>query len=128
MRVAGWWSTAVLFAACLLIGCSHNLLNQAQQYELAGNNASALLTYQEALAKTPERNGHERSQILMRMGECLFRMDRLAEAFNNFQKAVEADPGNSLSRLRLGELLLTAGAPERAREQALVVLGTMPKN
>jgi len=110
------------------MGCSHNLLNQAQQYELAGNNASALLTYQEALAKTPQRDHQQTSAILIRMGECLYHMDRLAEAFNAYQKAAEADPSNYEAQLRLGELFLTGGVVDRAREQALLVLKTSPAN
>jgi tetratricopeptide (TPR) repeat protein len=128
MRVAGIWFVAVMLLASLLIGCSHNLLNRGQQYELAGNNASALLTYQEALAKTSERDGRARAQILMRIGECLYRMDRLPESFNSFRKAADLDPTNTLAHLRLGELLLMAGSPEGAREQAMLVLATMPRD
>jgi tetratricopeptide (TPR) repeat protein len=128
MRSCPWWPVAVLLAGSCLIGCSHNLLKQAQQYELAGKNASALLTYQEALASTPERNQHQRSEIRTRMGVCLFNMDRLAESFDAFQKAAEGDPNNTLAHLRLGELLLSAGSTDAAREQAMLVLHSMSRN
>jgi tetratricopeptide (TPR) repeat protein len=128
MRVVRLSSVAVLVLATFLIGCSHNLVNQAQQYELAGNNASALLAFQDALAATPERNHRERSELLMRIGECLYRMDRLPESFNAFQKASEADQTNTMAHLRLGEMLLSAGAADRAREQALWVLKSMATN
>ena len=128
-RLVGWSSAAVLVLASLLLaGCTHNLLNQAQQYELAGNNASALLTYQEALAKTPQRDHQKSSEILVRIGECLYRMDRLAESFNAYQKAAEIDPANTEAQLRLGELYLTGDAVDRAREQAMLVLKTSPNN
>ena len=128
MRASVLWAATVLLAASCLIGCSHNLINQAQQHELAGNNASAVLAYQEALSHTADSNRHQRSEILARIGECLYRMDRLAESFNEFQKAVEADPDNSLAHLRLGEMLLSTGAIDGAREQAMAVLHNMPSS
>ena len=123
-----WLSIAVLLLASFFLGCTHSLLNQAQQYELAGNDASALLTYQEALAKTPQREQQKTSEILTRMGHCLYRMDRLAEAFNAYQKAAEIDASNTEAQLRLGELYLTGGDVDRAREQALLVLKTNSAN
>lgn len=128
MRLVRWSSVAIVLLAGFLLGCSHNLLNQAQQYELAGKNASALLTYQQALAHTPDSQRHKQSEILLRIGECLYRMDRLSEAFNTYQKAAEIDPSNTQAQLRLGELFLSGGAAQRAREQAVLVLKTSPSN
>jgi tetratricopeptide (TPR) repeat protein len=124
--------TSSLLAALLLItlalGCSRNLARQAQQYERQGKYSSALLAYQKALAQTPESNGRQRAEILLQMGECLYRLDRLAEAFTNFEKATEADSTNNLAHLRMGEMFLTAGSPERAREQAMLVLNKSANN
>ena len=124
--------TSSLFAALLLItlslGCSRNLVKQAQQYELQGKYSSALVLYQKALAKIPENSGRQRAEVLMQMGDCLYRLDRLPEAFTSFEKAAEADPSNNLAHLRLGEMFLSAGSPERAREQAMLVLNKMASN
>ncbi len=129
MRLVKCSTTALLvLAGFLLVGCTHSLLNQAQQYELAGNNASALLAYQEALSKTPERNRQQTAEILIRMGACYYRLDRLAESFNAYQKAAEIDPNNTEAQLRVGELYLTGGAVDRAREQAMLVLKHNPEN
>ncbi|HET9698768.1 MAG TPA: tetratricopeptide repeat protein [Terriglobales bacterium] len=124
--------TSSLLAALLLItlslGCSRNLVRQAQQYEAQGKYTSALPIYQKALARIPESDGRRRAEVLMQMGDCLYRLDRLPEAFSSFEKASEADPNNSLAHLRLGEMFLSAGSPERAREQAMFVLNNMARN
>lgn len=118
-------SHLVLIAAIAAgtVGCSRNSLRQAQQSELHGDNASALDQYQNALSKTDDPHG--RADILVRIGECLYRLDRMPEAFSSFQKATEADSKNNTARLRMGEMLLAAGSPDRAREQAMLVLGNL---
>jgi tetratricopeptide (TPR) repeat protein len=119
---------AFMLVASMCIGCSTNLLNKAQQYELAGKNASALITYRQILGRTPASEARLRSDVLMRMGECLYKMNRYPEAFDSFEKAVDADSQNSLAHLRMGEMLLAAGSPDRAREQAMAVLGKSANN
>jgi tetratricopeptide (TPR) repeat protein len=118
--------TSLLIAALSLagftFGCSQRVLKQAQKYELQGNNSAALLAYQEALSRTPNTDVSRRSEVLMHIGECLYRLDRMSEAFATFQGALETDPTNDLAHLRVGELFLLAGAPDRAREQAMTVL------
>jgi tetratricopeptide (TPR) repeat protein len=121
-----------LLAAMLLIliasGCAKKQLKVAQQYELQGNNAKALAIYEKVLEDVPVRTPQVRSEILLRMGECQYRMGRLADAFTSFQSAIEANSQNHIARLRLGEMLLAAGSPERAREQATQVLQRIATN
>jgi len=111
----------------LAVGCTQNQLNRAQEYELEGKNATALQLYQQLLARMPP-SGPERAAVLNRIGDCLFRMDRIQEAFTTFQKVVEADPQNMAAHLRMGQMLLEADAPEKAREQATIVLNRTPMN
>ena len=118
---------AVVFLIGLTIGCAKNEINRAQEYELAGQNATAMQIYQRVLAQTPSP-GSRRAGILDRIGECLYRMDRMQEAFTTFQKASEADPDDTTARLRMGEMLLDADATDRAREQAMIVLRKTPAN
>jgi tetratricopeptide (TPR) repeat protein len=121
-----------LIAAVVVIslgaGCSRNRLGQAQRYELQGKNAEALAIYEKTLADGSIHSSTMRSEILLRIGECLYRMDRMSDAFASFQKAVETNPQNNIARLRTGEMLLAAGSFERAREQALQVLDRMATN
>ncbi|MGZ4788712.1 MAG: tetratricopeptide repeat protein [Terriglobales bacterium] len=119
--------SAVLLPLILTIGCTQSRFNRAQEYELAGQNATALQMYQQILATTPDA-GPKRAEVLMRIGECLYHMDRMQEAFTSFQKAAEADPNNTVSHLRMGEMLLSAGAPDRAREEAESILRKTPSN
>ena len=122
----------VLFLVLLLVllfslGCTQNRFNRAQECELAGQNATALQIYQQLLATAPAA-GHKRAELLTRIGECLYRMDRMQEAFTTFLKATEADPNNTVSHLRMGQMLLSAGVPDRAREQAEIILRKTPAN
>lgn len=128
MRVCRLLPTILVFLVlCFALGCARNQLNRALQYELQGKTASALQIYQQILAHTPENSPH-RAEILNRVGECLYRMDRPQEAFTTFQKAVEIDPNDESAHLRMGQMLLEAGAPERAREQANLILRANPTN
>ena len=122
------FSLTILAAAIsLTLACTRNLMTRAQELELSGNNVSALQLYQRALVQAPA-SGRQRAAILMRIGDCLYRLDRSEEAFTTYKKATEADPQNLDARLRMGDMLLTAGAPEAAREQATAVLEKSPEN
>ena len=78
--------------------------------------------YERLLPRIPANNSHWRSEVLYRMGECLFRLDRVADAYDAFQQAAETDNSNFLAHLRLGELYLSGGAVDKAIEQAGLVL------
>jgi tetratricopeptide (TPR) repeat protein len=125
---AAWVSLLTILALLLTISCTRSVLDRAEQYEIAGNNASALQTYEQALARLSERDQRGRSEVLTRIGDCLYRMDRPQEAFSAFQKAVEADHNNTTAHLRMGELFLSGGSAERAREQAMIVLNITSRN
>src|SRR5579884_504334 len=97
-------------------------MKRAQAQERKGNYSAAVVRYQQIYDHTPERDHKVRSQLLVRLGECLFHMERYSEAYSAFQKATEEDGSNTLAHLRMGELLLSAGVPDRARQQAQIVL------
>lgn len=122
MRLPAWICLPLLLAAVMLAGCSRGRLHQARQLELKGDIAGALRLYQQELSHIPLADVKKRSEVLLRSGECLYRLDRIPEAFASFQAAVEADNSNAVAHLRMGEMFLSAGAPERAREQAMVIL------
>jgi len=117
----------LVIALGLTLGCARNLMTRAQEFELSGNNASALQLYQRALTQG-SLSGAQRSAILMRMGDCLYRLDRMDEAFTTYKKAAESDPNNLEANLRMGDMLLSSGAPEAAHEQASAVLKKSPDN
>ncbi len=111
-----------MVAAAILIACSSadKKLTRARLLEREGKLPEALQVYESALAVV--HDPHTRSQLLLRVGECLYRLEKPAEAFNAFEKAAEADSTNLAAQLRLGEIYLSAGAAERAQQQAESVL------
>ncbi|MGZ4839457.1 MAG: tetratricopeptide repeat protein [Terriglobales bacterium] len=114
--------TFILLVA-VLAGCSsQSKFARAERMEQSGNYGGALAIYQKLVDQIPARNPRTRSQVYFRMGECLYRLDRIAEAFTAFEKAADIEPGNMAAQLRLGEFFLAAGATDRAREQAELVL------
>ena len=115
-----------VLAASVSIGCSRNLIHQAQKLESQGDDARALAVYEQALSHST--NAKQSADVLTRIGEVLYRMERIPDSFDAFQKAVEADPTNSLAHLRMGEMFLSAGSPDRARDHAVVVLNSAPNN
>ncbi len=114
----------LLTILALILGCSTQRrdFQRAEKLEQSGNPADALKVYESVLASTPKSATHLRSGLYYRMGDCLMQLDRIPEAFSAFQKAAENDPGNVPAKLRLGQFFLSAGAPDRAREQAESVL------
>jgi tetratricopeptide (TPR) repeat protein len=128
MRVCWSFLGGPILILLLTAGCTRSTLDRAEQAELAGKDVSALQLYQEALARTSSADTRTKSEILTRIGECLYRIGRSQEAFTSFLKAAELDHCNENAHLRIGELLLAGGSPERAREQAVIVLAMSPMN
>jgi len=126
------WLLAALagLLAAVLLGCSTvpREIARAQALERRGRAAEALALYERALARTPRRDAHQRSQLLYLIGQCEYGQEHVQEAFTAFREAVEAEPGNVAAHLRLGEFYLAAGAVDRAREQAELVLKTVGNN
>lgn len=114
----------ILLLAFLGVGCStlHRNLTRAEELEKAGRPADALKIYESVLAGIPVSRGRLRAELYFREGDCLIRLDRTADAFSAFQKAAKSDPMHLGAKLRLGEFFLSAGAADRAREQAEAVL------
>ncbi len=120
-RLIALTGTLVLLVAA---GCStpRQQLARAERLEQSGAHPQALALYQKLLEQIPSSNPRARSQVYYRMGESLYRLERIPEAYGAYQKAVDLEPGNLAAHLRLGELLLMAGAPDRAREHAELAL------
>src|SRR5512146_863394 len=101
---------------------------RAQQLEREGSYAAALRVYEQVLPKIPPQDRRWRSELYYHMGECFYRQDRAAEAYGAYQKAADADSANFKAHLRLGEMFLSAGALDRASEQAALVLNSAGSN
>lgn len=114
---------ALLFTAALVACSSTNRrLLRAHELQQRGDLNGALAIYQSVLPGIPVSQSRVAAATLLEMGECYFQQERYSEAFSAYQKASELDSGNMLAHLRMGELFLGAGAIDRAREQAQIVL------
>ena len=113
----------------LALGCSQSRqLAAGERLEKSGRYNDALVAYQAALSQSSDKDGARQSQIYYRMGECLLHLNRIREAFNAYQRSSTADPNNVSAQLRIGEFLLSAGAADRAREQAEAIMRRYPRN
>src|SRR4051812_17285854 len=123
---------AFLLALTTLVfvfGCSTSRhFSVGEKLEKMGRYSDALSAYQAALGQLPADDHKLTSQVYFQMGECMIRLNRIQEAFNAFEKSAIADPNNVNARLRLGEFLLSAGAADRAREQAEAAMRISPRN
>lgn len=120
-------SNLLLLAALIgiLTGCStlaRHRFQRAQNLERQGNTEQALARYSLLLEHIPPRDRELRSQVYFRIGECLWRLERVNEALAAFEAAAETDKKNLPAHLRLGEIYLAGGAAQRATEQAHTVL------
>ncbi|HEU5400981.1 MAG TPA: tetratricopeptide repeat protein [Terriglobales bacterium] len=97
-------------------------MDRALRLERQGRPEKALLLYQAQLQKTPGSDRAALAELQFRIGETFLAMDRAREAFSAFNRAIELDSDHRAARLRLGEMYLLTGSPDRAAEQAEAVL------
>lgn len=120
---------ALFTLALLLLGCSESRhFTLGTRLEKMGRYNDAISAYQAALLQSRDKDTKQQSRIYYRMGECFVRVDRMREAFGSYQNAAIADPDNVDAQLRIGEFLLSAGAAERARDQAENIMRRFPRN
>ncbi len=100
----------------------------ARKLEDAGNYSSALDSYRRLLKRIPATQPDAMSQTQYRIGECLWQLDRPNEALRAFEDAVARNGLNLGARLRVGEIYLAGGIPQRAVEQAAFVAAQQTGN
>jgi tetratricopeptide (TPR) repeat protein len=99
---------------------------QALAYFDKGEYDKALIEFKNVLklnSTDPDAHYHT-GLIYLKRGT----MQDLQQAFKEFSATVELDPTNQDAQLKLGQLLLLAGQPEKARSHADIVLATAPDN
>ncbi|HEU5450658.1 MAG TPA: tetratricopeptide repeat protein [Terriglobales bacterium] len=121
-KIIGPFAAVILTAALIACSSMNRQLLQAHDLQKRGDYKGALALYNSVLPNIPVSQSRTAAAVLLEMGECYFQQERYSEAFSAYQKASELDAGNLLAHLRLGELFLGAGAIDRAREQAQIVL------
>jgi tetratricopeptide (TPR) repeat protein len=123
--------SSVLCCVLAIAGCTaswRTQLERGEKFERQNRPAAALTIYDALLHVVPAADNQLISRIQQRREECLWRLQRPAEAFSAIQKSVEADPDNQAARLRLAEIYMAGGAFAEALEQATRVLDRDPRN
>jgi tetratricopeptide (TPR) repeat protein len=103
------------------ISAKHDL-ERALRFERQNRPGAALAIYRRLLPVVA-RNPRVASQLHMRIGECLWRLQRPSDAFEAYDKALQADSHNVNAETRVAELYLASGSPEEAILHANAVLG-----
>ncbi len=115
--------TLAVLLFLLSVACTrHQDFDRALAQEKKGDYTAAMDSYRLQIASTPASQNKHISELYYRVGECLVGLERPAEAFSAYNKAVELDDHNQAAHLRLGELFLMAGAGDRATAEANAAL------
>jgi len=121
---------ALLGLGCMVIstGCSRQArtearLEKANKYYASGQYDQAEIEYLNVLRKDRTNRAAIRQLGLMASDQ-----GNLVQAYGLLTNAVAANPADLVVREKLAQVLLAAGDPRRAREQALFILGKQPTN
>ncbi len=118
--------SGLLFCLFLLLtGCTtpERHLQRGEAYAAKGDCDHALNEYADAVGMM--HDDHKVSAVMVKAGECLFRIGHQPQAVTAFSKAVQIDPLNMQAHVRLSEALVGADNP-RALDEAQLVLGQKP--
>lgn len=107
-----------LVAAAVSFTRSSRSLEKAAQLQKQGKPDQALAIYQDQLARTKHASAKSRSQLQLKVADCLSQLGRIPEAYSSYLRALETDPQNTEAHYRLGEIYLLAGEFERASDEA----------
>src|SRR2546426_9929848 len=98
-------------------------LERADNYFAKAQYDDAVIEYQKAL-----RIDSKATRAITGLGLSLYQLNAPGQAFPFLVKSLELDPGNAEVRLKLGTIYLQARQPEKAWEQAALVLEKDPKS
>src|SRR5207253_2945154 len=117
--------------AALVAGCSPSYdiqLLRAEQLERQGNCDAALTAYDRTLPKIPATDRRKVASVRLHAGSCALKLQHFKQAFEDFQKAVDADPSNLDAHLHLADLLVIGGLPQQALDHVQLVFEKQPEN
>src|SRR5258707_5443342 len=127
VRVA---ATFILLLALIVVGCSRDpnvrkqkFVSQGDAYFQAGKYPEAQITYSRALQIDPRY-----VVALYKSAQCSERVGNWNAAFNELLRTVDLDPQNWPAQLDLGKIFLGAGKPQEAKDRALLILRSNPKD
>lgn len=120
----------VLPLACLLIaGCAspEKLYERAQAIEHT-NPAAAMRLYTRVIEHPANRSPRFIADALVSRGDTKLVANDLQSAFEDYEHATEMNPQNARAHLRAANLLLIGNSPDRAGQEAGMVLRLEPGN
>src|SRR5581483_7399450 len=122
--------TSTLMLLVVFIGCADPVksFNQAEELQHSGQYAAALQQYARLLEKVPGGEREVLALIQLRMGECLWSLNRPQEAYGVLEESIRNNPNSAASHVRMAELLLAGSDIAGAAEQANIVLQSDPNN
>src|SRR6266478_6218809 len=120
----------VFFAALILSACSRDpnvrkqkFVTQGDAYFKDGKFPEAQIAYSRALQIDPRY-----VVALYKSAQCSERVGNWNAAFNELLRTVDLDPQNWPAQLDLGKIFLGAGKPQEAKDRALLILRSNPKD
>ena len=113
-----------------LTGCANPVksFNKAEDLQHSGQYLAALQQYARLLERVPSDEPEVLALIQLRMGECLWSLNRPQEAYDVLEQSIRNNPNSAPAHVRLAELLLASSDIAGAAEQANTVLQNDPAN
>lgn len=120
----------LLSLACLLLaGCaSPEKLSQRAQALEHKDPAEAVRLYTRVIEHPADRSPRFIAETLVSRGDVQLMNNNAQAAFDDYQRAAHVDPQNAQAHLRAANLLLVGNSPDRAGQEAGIVLRIEPGN
>src|SRR5438270_871096 len=117
------------FACLLIVGCAspEKLYERAQSLEHK-DPAAAMRLYTRVIEHSPDRSARFLADALVSRGDLKLVSSNPQAAFEDYQRAAELNPQNARAHLRAANLLLVGNSPDRAGQEAGIVLRLEPGN
>jgi tetratricopeptide (TPR) repeat protein len=131
MNRQGFLSAALLvLAGILVMGCQGDPSIRRQRYLESGDRYSSEGKYREASLQylNALKFDEDFPEAHYGLAQAYEHLGQFAEASNELERTVDAQPTNFRARIDLGNLLFASGRTEEARAQASVVLEGQPDN
>src|SRR5260370_40861196 len=120
----------LLTASLIFSACSRDpnvrkqkFVAQGDAYFNAGKYPEAQISYSRALQIAPRY-----VVALYKSAQCSERVGNWNAAYNELLRTVDLDPQNWPAQLDLGKIFLGAGKPQEAKDRALLILHSNPKD